>query len=76
MTAFKWFGCVSTLMLALPVLLAEPHCPGNVPSLHLRTVHRPAIVVPVEINRSGPCNFLVDTGAQITQVNWLAGGPV
>jgi hypothetical protein len=48
---------------------AEPHCPGNVTSLRLRLVQRSLIVVPVEINHTGPYDFMVDTGAQITTVD-------
>ncbi len=50
-------------------LHAEPHCPGNVASLRLRLVQRSQIIVPVTINHSGPYDFLVDTGAQVTIVD-------
>ena len=51
------------------MLHAEPHCPGNVTSVPLRLVQRSQIVVPVMINRSGPYDFMVDTGAQVTTVD-------
>ena len=44
------------------------HCPGNAASLTLRLVHNALIVVPIEINHSGPYDFVVDTGAQITTI--------
>ncbi len=50
-------------------LNAEPHCPGNVESLRLRLIENVQIVVPVTINHSGPYDFLLDTGAQITTVD-------
>jgi len=37
--------------------------------LTLRLTQGSLIVVPVEINHSGPYDFLVDTGAQITTVD-------
>jgi len=69
MSAFKWFASVSLAAVMLPVLHAEPHCPGNVASLRLRLVERSIIVVPVLVNHSGPYDFMVDTGAQLTTVD-------
>jgi hypothetical protein len=68
MTTFQWLAYASIATL-LPILQAEPHCPGNVASLRLRLVQRSQIIVPVEINHNGPYDFLVDTGAQITTVD-------
>ena len=50
-------------------LHAESHCPGNIASLPLRLVQNSLIVMPVEINQSGPYDFVVDTGAQTTTVD-------
>ncbi len=61
--------CLSLASVIGPVLHAEPHCPGNAASLHLRSVQHSAIVVSVEVNHTGPYDFLVDTGAQITQID-------
>src|SRR5580704_14214174 len=69
MSTFKWLASIALAAAILPVLHAEPHCPGNVPSLRLRLVQRSQIVVPVMINHSGPYDFLVDTGAQVTTVD-------
>jgi hypothetical protein len=68
MTTLKWLASVSLAVATLPAMHAEPHCPGNVTSLRLRLVQRSLIVVPVEINHTGPYDFMVDTGAQITTV--------
>src|SRR5271154_6586915 len=70
MTTFQWLACANLATL-LPVLRAESHCPGNVASLRLRIAQRSQIIVPVEINHSGPYDFLVDTGAQITTIDPL-----
>jgi hypothetical protein len=65
----KWLASVSLAIATLRATHAEPHCPGNVTSLRLRLVQRSLIVVPVEINHTGPYDFMVDTGAQITTVD-------
>src|SRR5260370_25888498 len=69
MSTFKWLASITFAATILPVLHAEPHCPGNVVSLRLRIVQRSQIVVPVTINHTGPYDFLVDTGAQVTSVD-------
>ena len=50
-------------------LLAESRCPGNVESLPYRQLNRHQIVVPVSINHSGPYNFMLDTGTQMTMID-------
>ena len=67
LTRYFAFACFSAL--TLNVLYAKPHCPGNVPSLTLRNVQGSLIVVPVWINHTGPYDFVVDTGAQLTTVD-------
>src|SRR6516162_7405540 len=57
------------LAATVSIVNAEPHCPGNIDSLRLRLIENVQIIVPVTINRSGPYDFLVDTGAQITTVD-------
>jgi hypothetical protein len=69
MSTFKWLASVTFTATILPVLHAEPHCPGNVVSLRLRLIQRSQIVVPVTINHTGPYEFLVDTGSQVTIVD-------
>ena len=69
MPTFKWLASITFAAAILPVLHAEPHCPGNVDILRFRLVRRSQIVVPVKINHTGPYDFLVDTGAQVTIVD-------
>ena len=57
------------LAVAVSIVNAEPHCPGNLDSLRLRLIENVQIIVPVTINHSGPYDFLLDTGAQITTVD-------
>jgi hypothetical protein len=57
---------VSLAALSLPLLHAEPHCPGNVAILPFRPVMGSRMIVPVVINHTGPYDFLVDTGAYFT----------
>ena len=54
---------------AVSIVNAKPHRPGNVDSLRPRLIQNVQIIVPVTINHSGPYDFLLDTGAQITTVD-------
>jgi Aspartyl protease len=69
MPLVKRFVVASLAMLALSALHAEPRCPGNVASSALRRIQDDLIVVRVRINRTGPYDFLVDTGSQITTID-------
>jgi hypothetical protein len=53
------FTIVSTLS-------AETHCPGNVASLPISIVNGYRIILPVTINHSGPYDFLLDTGSDMS----------
>jgi hypothetical protein len=50
-------------------IFAEYRCPGNVESLAYRSLNGHQIVVRVSVNHSGPYNFLLDTGTQITIID-------
>src|SRR5579863_2620197 len=70
MTNFKGFGSLVLAATAIvSTLSAEKHCPGNVASLPFRLVNRHQIIVAVSVNKSGPYNFLLDTGTQVTMVD-------
>jgi hypothetical protein len=69
MSLVKRFVATSLATLALSALHAEPRCPGNVASSTLRRIQDDLIVVRVLINRTGPYDFLVDTGSQITTID-------
>jgi Aspartyl protease len=69
MYPFKWLASATLAATILPTLHAEPHCPGNVAILRFRLIQRSQIIVPVALNHTGPYDFLVDTGAQITTVD-------
>jgi hypothetical protein len=69
MESFKWFASLVLAATIVPAIAAETHCPGNVASLPLRFVNRHLIVLPVSINHTGPYNFLLDSGAQITLID-------
>jgi Aspartyl protease len=68
MSPIKCLASVS-LAIALSTLQAEPRCPRNVASLPLRLAQNSLIVVHVQINQSGPYDFVVDTGAQVTTID-------
>jgi Aspartyl protease len=69
MSTFKWFGSFVLAATIVPALPAEPHCPGNVASVPLHLTNRHQMIVAVSVNHSGPYNFLLDTGTQITMVD-------
>ena len=69
MTNFKSFASLVLAATIVPVLPAETHCPGNLASLPFRLVNRHQIVLAVSINHTGPYNFQLDTGTQITMID-------
>src|SRR5246127_1887452 len=69
MTNFKAFAWFVIATAAVSPLDAETRCPGNVASLPFRVVNRHQIIVAVSINHSGPYDFLLDTGTQITMID-------
>jgi hypothetical protein len=69
MSLVKRFVAASLATVAFSALHAEPRCPGSVASLALRRIQDDLIVVRVRINRTGPYDFLVDTGSQITTID-------
>jgi hypothetical protein len=70
MTTFKWLASLVVLATAIvSTLVAETHCPGNVASVPLRLVNRYQMIVAVSVNHTGPYNFLLDTGTQITMID-------
>src|SRR4051812_20550982 len=68
MKTFKW---LASLVFATTVtaLIAETPCPGNVASLPFLLVNHHQIIVAVSVNHSGPYNFLLDSGMQITLID-------
>jgi Aspartyl protease len=70
MTTFKWLASSFALAVTMvPALPAKTHCPGNVASVPLRLVTGYQMIVPVSVNHSGPYQFLLDTGLQITMID-------
>lgn len=65
----RLLAAVSLALVVLPVIEAEPRCPGNVASVTPRFVQHALIVIPVRINQAGPFDFMVDTGSQITVID-------
>jgi hypothetical protein len=72
MSKSKQFAFV--LVATATTLLAESRCPGSVESLPYRSLNRHQIVVPIRINHSGPYNFLLDTGTQMTMIDPALAG--
>jgi len=69
MTTLKWVATASLAATVLPSLYAEARCPGNVASIRPRFVERSIVIVPVMLNGSGPYDFVLDTGDQVTTID-------
>ena len=69
MSTLKWFTSFVLAATVVSTLMAETHCPGSVVSVPFRLVNRYQIIVAVSLNNSGPYNFLLDTGTQLTMVD-------
>jgi hypothetical protein len=66
------FRRIASLVVAATMtsaLSAETKCPGNVESVPLHPVNGYQMIVAVEVNHSGPYNFLLDTGTQFTMID-------
>ncbi len=55
-------------LLTVSVVSGEARCPGNVETIRYHSLDHSQIEVSVTINGTGPYEFLVDTGSQITIV--------
>jgi aspartyl protease len=71
MSLIKYFAAASLATLTLSAVHAEPSCPGKIASSTLSRIQGNLIVVRVLINHTGPYDFLVDTGSQITTIDTL-----
>lgn len=69
MSVIKNFVAASLATLILSALHAEPRCPGNLAGSRLRRVGENLLAVEVRINHTGPYDFLVDTGSQISTID-------
>jgi hypothetical protein len=69
MSVIKCLASMSLAATILPALHAEAHCPGNVANLPFRLVNRHQIVLAISINHTGPYNFQLDSGTQITMID-------
>jgi predicted aspartyl protease len=73
-TTTKWLVSAGLAVVLFPTVLfselwAEFHCPGNAVSIRPRFIGRSLIVVRVILDNTGPYDFVVDTGAQITTID-------
>ena len=66
MTRSSWLAFLILSSTIVPAFPAETHCPGSVAGVSLRHINRYQMLVPVSVNHSGPYDFLLDTGTQVT----------
>ena len=69
MSTFQWLASFVLAATLVPAFPEESRCPGNVASVPLHLINRHQMIVAVSVNHSGPYNFLLDTGTQITMVD-------
>jgi hypothetical protein len=69
MPTCKYFASLVLAATIVPALAAETHCPGNVASVPSHFVDSHLIVLAISINHTGPYNFLLDSGTQITMID-------
>jgi len=69
MKCFRLILAFAIVFQTSSMVFGATQCPGNVASVPLRHVNRYQMIVTVRVNHSGPYDFLLDTGAQITVVD-------
>ena len=57
---------IGLALLTASVVSGEARCPGNVETIRYHSLDHSQIAVSVTVNRTGPYEFLVDTGSQVT----------
>ena len=66
----KHFAFLFVAALFPGLLSAEAGCPANVKAIPFHNVDKHQLVVAVSINNLGPFDFLLDTGTQMTVVDF------
>lgn len=69
MSIFEWLGSFFVALPLVPALAAGTPCPGKAASVPLQLINGHQMIVAVSVNHSGPYNFLVDTGTEMTMVD-------
>jgi predicted aspartyl protease len=65
----RYFAALFLAAVIPPTLNAATGCPGDVKAIPLQRINQHQMVLQVSINHSGPYDFLVDTGSQMTIVD-------
>jgi len=65
----RYFALLFWAALVPGALVAQTGCPANVKAIPLHTLNQHQMVLSVSINHSGPYDFLLDTGTQMTVVD-------
>ena len=69
MSIRKFLVLAGLLFVSAPVVIGEAHCPGSATSLPLRPIQNALFVTSINVNGTGPYDFLVDTGAQVNTID-------
>ena len=68
MKTFQLIFSLTLTFLTASQPFGQAQCPGNVAILRYHSFGSSKVAIPVMINQSGPYEFLLDTGAQISVV--------
>ena len=68
MKTHQLISSISVALLATSFVSGEARCPANAETLRYHSLDGSQIAVSVTINNSGPYEFLVDTGLQVTMI--------
>jgi hypothetical protein len=69
MKSFRLIFSLALLLLTSSVAFGETQCPGSVVPVQYHSLPHSHIGISATINGSGPYEFMVDTGAQITVID-------
>lgn len=69
MTFKRFLVLAGLLSISAPVVFGEAHCPGSATSLPLRLIQNALFVTSINVNGTGPYDFLIDTGAQVNSID-------
>lgn len=69
MSIKRFLVLAGLLSVYAPVVFGEAHCPGSATSVPLRLIQNALFVTSINVNGTGPYDFLVDTGAQVNTID-------
>jgi len=63
------WAALASLFFLVPAVFADAQCPGSVASVHVRYFLGSITIIGVKINHTGPYDFVVDTGSEVSAID-------